>query len=221
MGEVDIEPGDVIFFEGIFVFNSPRIRDMMKYKIYVNCDNDILLCRRIDRDIRERGRAFAGVVRQYFQFVRPGYLNFVVPMMKYANLVVPSTTDNSDSIDFIVSNLLSIIRSFESSKYTAYFFGERHMFLSAITTTPQAEDYLSSRASKNSLLFLSDPRLRQDIKLALDALTDKQPRPRDCAKLVQEKLVYESAMLFARFISVKNTPFQFVPYAQLCGPDRP
>jgi uridine kinase len=131
VGEIELEAGaQVIFFEGIFVLNDDRIRKMMKYRIYVNCDNDIRLCRRVNRDIKERGRNFEGVIRQYFKFVRPAYQDFIEPMMKYANLVVPSTTNNRESIDFIVNNLLSIVRGFLELKKDGpcYFFGERYMF---------------------------------------------------------------------------------------------
>jgi uridine kinase len=40
-----------------------RIRDLMRYKIFINCDgkawlisDDVRLCRRIKRDVEERGR---------------------------------------------------------------------------------------------------------------------------------------------------------------------
>lgn len=51
-----IFPSDIIFFEGIFALCDPRIRDLMTFKIFVHCDDDIRLSRRILRDVTERGR---------------------------------------------------------------------------------------------------------------------------------------------------------------------
>jgi len=39
-----------------------RIRDLMHYKIFMYCDDDIRLCRRIKRDVSERGRTIENVL---------------------------------------------------------------------------------------------------------------------------------------------------------------
>lgn len=46
-----INPADIILFEGIHALFDERLRDLMTYKIYVHCDDDIRLCRRMLRDI--------------------------------------------------------------------------------------------------------------------------------------------------------------------------
>jgi len=55
-------PSDIIFFEGIFGLFDSRIRDLMTFKIFVHCDDDIRLSRRILRDVTERGRDPSGVL---------------------------------------------------------------------------------------------------------------------------------------------------------------
>ena len=57
-------------FEGIFVFYSKDIRNLMDLKIFVDTDSDIRLMRRIKRDIVERGRDLEGVLKSYNKFVR-------------------------------------------------------------------------------------------------------------------------------------------------------
>jgi uridine kinase len=52
----------VILFEGILSLYDPRICDLMQYKIFMHCDDDIRLCRRIVRDVKERGRDVEGVL---------------------------------------------------------------------------------------------------------------------------------------------------------------
>lgn len=44
---------------------DPVIRSMLDVKIFVDTDADICLCRRIRRDIMERGRDIDGVLNQY------------------------------------------------------------------------------------------------------------------------------------------------------------
>jgi len=63
------------FFDnlGIFALYDPRIRDMMTFKIFVHCDDDVRLSRRILRDVTERGRDPAGILEQYNRFVKPSY----------------------------------------------------------------------------------------------------------------------------------------------------
>lgn len=63
-------PAQVIVFEGIMALYDERIRDLMSYKIFIHCDgiyyllivDDIRLCRRILRDVKERGRTVESVL---------------------------------------------------------------------------------------------------------------------------------------------------------------
>ena len=49
-------------FEGILALHDERIRNLMNYKIFMFCDDDIRLCRRIKRDVAERGRTIESVL---------------------------------------------------------------------------------------------------------------------------------------------------------------
>lgn len=77
----------------------------MDLKIFVLTDDDIRLGRRIQRDIAERGRTVEDVLAQYNRFVKPSYDDFIKPIMKYADIIVPHGRSNTIAIDFIVSNL--------------------------------------------------------------------------------------------------------------------
>ena len=43
----------------------------MDLKVFVDTDSDIRLARRLKRDISDRGRDLAGVLKQYNTFVKP------------------------------------------------------------------------------------------------------------------------------------------------------
>lgn len=64
----------------------PQLLDM---KIFVDTDSDIRLVRRLRRDISERGRDIAGVIKQYNKFVKPAFDQYIQPTMRLADIVVP------------------------------------------------------------------------------------------------------------------------------------
>ena len=39
-------PTNIILFEGILALYDPRITNLMTFKIFVSCDDDVRLCRR-------------------------------------------------------------------------------------------------------------------------------------------------------------------------------
>lgn len=105
------EPGiyvkctDLILIEGIFVLYMKDIRNMFDLKIFVDTDADIRLMRRIKRDIVERNRDLVGVLKSYNKFVRPAYIDFIKPTMRYSDLIVPQGIGNEIAISFIAENM--------------------------------------------------------------------------------------------------------------------
>ena len=56
------QPADIILVEGILALYDERIRSKLNYKIFVHCDHDVRLCRRILRDVEQRGRDVEGIL---------------------------------------------------------------------------------------------------------------------------------------------------------------
>ncbi|KAM0751561.1 armadillo beta-catenin plakoglobin [Meredithblackwellia eburnea MCA 4105] len=94
----------VIIVEGIFALHDPAIRELMDLKIFVQCDSDLMLARRLRRDLLERGRDAGGVLDQYLRFVKPSFDNFVQPTAKFADVIVPGER-NERSIQVVVSHI--------------------------------------------------------------------------------------------------------------------
>ena len=69
----------------------------MDIKIFIQCDSDIALGRRLIRDMKERGRDAIEVLTRYNRFVRDDFNNYVKPYMKYADLIIPGGADNRSS----------------------------------------------------------------------------------------------------------------------------
>ena len=78
---------------------------MMELKIFVLTPDDIRLARRIQRDITERGRTIVDVLSQYCKFVKPAYDDFIKPVMKHSDIIVPFTTENNNAVNMLVQTL--------------------------------------------------------------------------------------------------------------------
>lgn len=88
-----IGPCRVLLVEGIFALWDPEIRGLFDVKIFLHVDADIRFIRRLYRDVRERGRNLDGIIRQYYDTVRPMHHEFLEPTQQYADLIVGEETD--------------------------------------------------------------------------------------------------------------------------------
>ncbi|KAG9018045.1 hypothetical protein FRB90_012548 [Tulasnella sp. 427] len=99
----------IIIVEGILALHDPGLRALYDLKIFVQCDSDLMLARRIKRDTTERGRDVEGILDQYLGFVKPSYDNFVYPSSKYADIIVPGH-DNTMAIELIVTHVKKMLQ---------------------------------------------------------------------------------------------------------------
>ncbi|MGA3558008.1 uridine kinase, partial [Lactiplantibacillus plantarum] len=65
--------------------------------------------RRIQRDVKERGRTLDSVINQYLATVKPMYHQFVEPTKRYADLIVPEGGENEVAIDLLTTKVRSIL----------------------------------------------------------------------------------------------------------------
>ncbi|SEM90280.1 uridine kinase [Lihuaxuella thermophila] len=104
-------PKDVIIVEGILVLDDERLRDLMDIKLFVDTDADVRILRRIERDIKERGRTFESVMEQYLSVVRPMHLQFVEPTKRYADLIIPEGGHNEVAINLLINQIRTFLHS--------------------------------------------------------------------------------------------------------------
>lgn len=100
-----VKANRLILYEGIFSLFDPKVRNLMKLKVFVQTDDDLRLARRLLRDTKERGRDVDMVLNQYFKFVKPSYEEYIRPTMKYADIIIPQGAHNQVAIDLILLNL--------------------------------------------------------------------------------------------------------------------
>ena len=102
---IRINPEKVIIVEGILIFENKALRDLMDVKIFVDTDADVRLCRRIKRDVRDRGRSLESVLAQYQNTVKPMHEQYVEPSKKYADIIVPEGGKNLVALDMIMGRI--------------------------------------------------------------------------------------------------------------------
>lgn len=104
-----VEPRDIIIVEGILVLDVPKLRELMDIKIFVDTDADVRIIRRIERDMRERGRSLESIINQYLNIVKPAHNEFCEPTKRYADIIIPEGGYNKVAIDIMVTKVKSII----------------------------------------------------------------------------------------------------------------
>jgi len=101
----NVKPGKVVIVEGILILTDEELRKRLDIKVFVDADPDDRLMRIIRRDIMERGRSYADVLRHYELFVKPMHLQFIEPTKRYADIIVPQGGKNTVAIDILTSRV--------------------------------------------------------------------------------------------------------------------
>ena len=83
-----LAPAGTVIVEGRLALYWDAVRSLLDTGVYVACDVDICLRRRLARDARERCRTAAEVRERWRNSVQPLYLRYVEPTRRHADLVV-------------------------------------------------------------------------------------------------------------------------------------
>ena len=102
---LEIKPAPVILVEGILIFASQELCDLMDIKVFVDTDADVRILRRIVRDVKKRGRTLDSVVSQYLTTVKPMHEQFVEPSKRRADLIIPEGGKNPVALEMLIHRL--------------------------------------------------------------------------------------------------------------------
>lgn len=106
-----VEPKDLIIVEGIMALVNKDLRALGDLKVFISASRERRLVRRIDRDMRERGRTYESIIEQYFTTVLPMFEEIIAPSQYYADLVINNDDSYSTkSIDVLVSVLKNMMK---------------------------------------------------------------------------------------------------------------
>jgi uridine kinase len=99
---ITVEPRSLVIIEGLMILTDPVIRDLIDLKLYVDTPDDIRFIRRLQRDVKERGRTVDSVINQYMEVVRPGHYSFIESTKIYADLIIPEGGYNESALGALI-----------------------------------------------------------------------------------------------------------------------
>lgn len=85
---LNVEPRPVLVVDGILIFHSPLVRGLFDEMVFFDTPEEIRFQRRMERDVKERGRKPEGVKAQFLKQVKPMHDQFVEPSKAFATRVV-------------------------------------------------------------------------------------------------------------------------------------
>ena len=118
---ITVLPAPIIVIEGLFTLLDADIRSHMSLRIFVDTADDIRFIRRLERDIKERGRSTESVIKQYLESVRPMHRQFIEPTKRNAHIIIPHGA-NKAALEMIVARIRAALNNEELS--VAQYFDE-------------------------------------------------------------------------------------------------
>lgn len=107
----EIGPAKIIIVEGILIFCNERIRNLCNLRVFVEAEEILCYNRRLERDVRERGRSFEEVGKRYLEHVAPSFRNYINPSRYYANIsLINNTHDEFIGLEILFDHIEKKIR---------------------------------------------------------------------------------------------------------------
>ena len=98
-----ITPKKIIIIEGLHALCNEKINKLLDFKIFLDVDNKTRLERRINRDVKERGRSVNKIKKRYQEMCKPMYDEFILPSKIHADIVSNSDQDSREKIINLIS----------------------------------------------------------------------------------------------------------------------
>jgi uridine kinase len=111
--KVTLAPKPIIIIEGLFVFNLPELRSLIDLKVFLDAQADIRFCRRLNRDIHERGIIdiphVEWFIKRYLNHIKPMQEAFVLPEARHANLEIDTDEGGKVAVEVLSGYIKDIL----------------------------------------------------------------------------------------------------------------
>lgn len=101
-----VEPKPIVIVEGLFLFNDPNISKFLDKKIFIDCDLNVMIDRRITRDHEKRGYDKSDVLYKYYNHVLPAFNKFILPHKDKSDLIVNNSKNNNSAPEAILEYII-------------------------------------------------------------------------------------------------------------------
>ena len=83
-----IDRAKKLIIEGILILTNKTLRESINYSVFLDCPRDIRFERRLERDIKERGRNYNDVVNLFKNRLDKMHNKYVEPFKKKSDLIL-------------------------------------------------------------------------------------------------------------------------------------
>ncbi len=101
------EPAPIIVVEGIFVFHSDIVANLLDLKVFIDAREHVKIKRRIIRDNNERGYDLTDVLYRWENHVAPTYEKYIEPTKYDADIIINNNARFEKGLDVLKSFLQS------------------------------------------------------------------------------------------------------------------
>jgi len=98
-----LSPSRLIVLDGLWLLHHEWLREKFAFSVFIDCPTAERMRRRIERDVRTRGRSVDSVIRQFECHVQPMHELYVEPQRRWASHCVNSPMTESDQSDLVAA----------------------------------------------------------------------------------------------------------------------
>ena len=95
----------IILVDGILILSQPDLREIFDFIFFIDTQEELRFKRRLQRDVKERGRTPEGVYHQFYAQVKPMHDLYVEPSRIWADRVISGEKSFGPVIDEFVFGL--------------------------------------------------------------------------------------------------------------------
>lgn len=98
-------PKPLILLDGTLILAAKELRPYFTRSVFVQTSEELRFQRRLERDVRERGRTVSGIEKQFLKQVKPMHDQFVEPSKEHATLIISGEGDLDQALNLIFAGL--------------------------------------------------------------------------------------------------------------------
>ena len=102
-----IEPRPLVIVDGILILQDAALRAVLDCSVFVDTPEAVRYARRLERDVKERGRKPEGVLAQFTKQVKPMHDAFVEPSKEHADIVIRETAEFDAALQGLVAKFIA------------------------------------------------------------------------------------------------------------------
>jgi len=100
-----INPAELIIGEGHLLFVIPEVVRKFDVRIFISAPEELRLKRRLERDVRERGRTPESIRSQFAATVAPMHDKYIEPSSSLADLIIDGSAPIEESLEKVLECL--------------------------------------------------------------------------------------------------------------------